>query len=351
MRIAQVAPLAEAVPPPGYGGTERVVSWLTEELVNRGHDVTLFASGDSQTRAKLVATVPKALRLENLLGQYHAYQQLELESVAKRINDFDVVHYHCDYYHFALSRRGPTAHLTTMHGRLDLPELPMMFDEYGEMPVVSISDAQRIPLPNANWFATVYHGLPKTLLTYSAESKGYFAFLGRVCPEKRLDRAIDIANALQVTLRIAAKVDPADSTYYHEVIKPKLVGPYVDFIGEIGDDQKSAFLGGARALLFPIDWPEPFGLTMIESLACGTPVVAFRHGSVPEILDDGETALLVDNMPDAIAAAERVHELSRRRCRSVFEKRFSVEAMTSSYEQLYLRLRQEPGSRSRLRAA
>lgn len=351
MRIAQVAPLAEAVPPAGYGGTERVVSWLTEALVSRGHSVTLFASGDSKTSAELVATVPKALRLQNLLGQYHAFQQLELERVAQRVEAFDVVHYHCDYHHFSLSRRSPTAHLTTMHGRLDLPELPMMFDEYSEMPVVSISDAQRAPLPQANWLGTVYHGLPTNLFHYNAEPEDYFAFLGRVCPEKRLDRAIDIANALRVPLRIAAKIDPADSAYYHDVIKPKLVGPYVDFIGEIGDDQKSEFLGRARALLFPIDWPEPFGLTMIESLACGTPVVAFRHGSVPEVLSHGETALIVDTMAEAIAAAERIGDLSRRSCRSVFEKRFSVEAMTNAYEQLYLRLVWEPGNRSRVRAA
>jgi glycosyltransferase involved in cell wall biosynthesis len=351
MRIAQVAPLAEAVPPKGYGGTERVVSWLTEELVARGHDVTLFASGDSQTAARHIAPVPRALRLEGLLPLYHAFQQLELEKVAQLADEFDVIHYHCDYYHFSLSRRSPTPQLTTLHGRLDLPELPMMFDEYREMPVVSISDAQRIPLPQANWFATVYHGLPLDLLNYSAQPEDYYAFLGRVCPEKRLDRAIEIANNLKIPLRVAAKIDPMDKAYYTEVIQPLLRGPYIDYIGEIGDKEKSAFLGGAKALLFPIDWPEPFGLTMIESLACGTPVVAFGHGSVPEVMDHGKTGFIVDNMADAITATERVEEIPRSQCRKVFERRFSVDAMTDAYEKLYARLVCTPDRKRAIRAA
>lgn len=342
MRIAQVAPLAEAVPPKAYGGTERVVSWLTEELVRRGHEVTLFASGDSVTRARLEPVVPLALRLENKLSLFHAHTMLQMELVADYAHEFDIIHYHVDYHHFSLSRRSKIPNVTTMHGRLDLPDLALLFDCFREMPVVSISDAQRAPLPQANWVGTVYHGLPRTLLGFQPNPQGYFAFLGRTSPEKGLDRAIEIANALRQPLRIAAKVDQADRQYFKEVIEPMLNSPYVEFIGEIDDNQKSEFLGNAKALLFPINWPEPFGLTMIEAMACGTPVVAFKHGSVPEVLSHGITALLVDNMPDAIAAAERIEELDRRVCRETFERRFSVEAMADGYERLFERVANAP---------
>lgn len=338
MRIAQVAPLAEAVPPKAYGGTERVVSWLTEELVRRGHDVTLFASGDSVTRARLEPLVPNALRLENKLALFHAHTMLQMELVADLAHEFDIIHYHVDYHHFSLSRRSKIPNVTTMHGRLDLPDLALLFDCFREMPVVSISDAQRTPLPQANWVGTVYHGLPRELLAYQGDPQGYFAFLGRTSPEKGLDRAIEIANTLRHPLRVAAKVDQADRHYFEQVITPLLDSPYVEFIGEINDQQKSEFLGNAKALLFPINWPEPFGLTMIEAMACGTPVVAFTNGSVPEVLTHGETGLLVDNMKDAIAAAEHIETLDRRACREVFEKRFSVEAMTNGYERLFERL-------------
>lgn len=342
MRIAQVAPLAEAVPPIAYGGTERVVSWLTEELVRRGHDVTLFASGDSVTQARLQAVVPRGLRLDDKLPVFHAHTMLQMELVADYAHEFDIIHYHVDYHHFSLSRRSKIPNITTMHGRLDLPDLALLFDCFREMPVVSISNAQRSPLPQANWVGTVYHGLPRSLHTFGEGSEGYFAFLGRISPEKGLDRAIDIANALRHPLRVAAKVDPADRQYFKEIIEPKLNSPFVEFIGEINDQQKSEFLGNAKALLFPINWPEPFGLTMIEAMACGTPVLAFKHGSVPEVLTDGTTGLLVDDMPAALRAAERIGELDRRTCRQVFEQRFSVEAMTDGYARLFEKLLDAP---------
>lgn len=347
MRIAQVSPLAEAVPPRAYGGTERVVSWLTEELVRRGHEVTLFASGDSVTKAELVPLVDEGLRLADKLDSFLIEQMVQLEAVAARAHEFDVIHYHCDYYHFPWSRRSHTPTLTTLHGRLDLPGLPTAFGAYPEMPLVSISDAQRAPLDvDLNWWATIYHGMPKDSLAFNRYGGHYFAFLGRISCEKRLDRAIAIARALSTPLKIAAKVDPTDRKYFETTIEPLLDDPLIEMVGEICDADKSEFLGNAKALLFPIDWPEPFGLVMIESLACGTPVVAFKNGSVPEVLVDGETGFVVDTMEDAIFAASQVDSIDRAKCRAHFERCFSVETMTQNYERAYERLVQRaPASR------
>ena len=334
LRIAQVAPLSESVPPKMYGGTERVVANLTNELVRQGHDVTLFASGDSQTRASLVPVCERALRLGEC-RDYLAPHILLVEQVARRAHEFDIVHFHIAQLHYPLCRRFPTAHLTTMHGRLDLPELVPLHEEFSDVPVVSISDAQQRPLPMANWMGTIYHGLPTDELIFHPGPGEYLAFLGRISPEKRADRAIAIAKACGWPLKIAAKVDPADRKYFDREIRHLLDDPLVEFIGEIGDDRKSEFLGRAKALLFPIDWPEPFGLVMIEALACGTPVIAFRAGSVPEILEDGVTACVVDDLEEAIAATRRVDRLSRSRCRETFERRFTVSRMASSYVELY----------------
>jgi len=335
MRIAQVAPLIESVPPELYGGTERVVAFLTDELVKRGHDVTLFASGDSRTSARLVPAWPRALRLGGPCQDALAPHLLMLEQVAQRAEDFDVLHFHISQFHFSLVRRLPVAHLTTLHGRLDLPELPPLFAEFSDVPVASISDAQRRPLPDAGWIGTVHHGLPLDLLEFHPDPGSYLAFLGRIAPEKRVDRAIAIATACGQPLRIAAKVDPFDRRYFERDIRPLLDHPLVEFIGEISEEQKSDFLGGASALLFPIDWPEPFGLVMIEAMACGVPVVAYRGGSVTEVIDHGVTGFVVDTLGQAIEATRAVARLSRRRCRSVFERRFSVTRMAADYEALY----------------
>jgi glycosyltransferase involved in cell wall biosynthesis len=344
LKIAQVAPLYESVPPQLYGGTERVVSWLTEELVRLGHDVTLFASGDSVTRAKLVAPVPRALRLDTGCVDQLALHLILLEEVFRRRGEFDVVHFHCDYLHFPLSRRQRQPHLTTLHGRLDIPELPRLYREYEGEPVVSISNAQRRPLPWLNWQATVYHGMPPNLHTYGTGTGQYLAFLGRVSPEKGIDRAIEIARRVGMPLRIAAKVDRADRDYFHERIEPllKQSAPLVEFIGEVGGAAKDEFLGDAAALLFPIDWPEPFGLVMIEAMACGTPVIAFRRGSVPEVMDDGVTGFVVDDVAGAVRAVGRLGELSRPRCREVFESRFSDARMAREYLAVYRRLAAHP---------
>jgi glycosyltransferase involved in cell wall biosynthesis len=343
MRIAQVAPLSESVPPQLYGGTERVVAYLTDELVRQGHDVTLFASGDSRTTAKLVATCPQALRLAGCTD-FLAPHLLHVEQVAKRAREFDVIHFHIALLHSPLFRRLQVPHVTTLHGRLDLPELSAFYREYGEMPQVSISDAQRQPIPHARWVGTIHHGLPAGELKFSPRGGEYLAFLGRISPEKRADRAIAIAKACGWRLKIAAKVDPADRDYFEREIRPLLDHPLVEFIGEIGETQKSAFLGGAKALLFPIDWPEPFGLVMIEALACGTPVIAFRGGSVEEILEHGVTAFIVDNLDEAIAATRRVGELSRFTCRRAFDRRFTSAHMAAGYTQLYRRLIGESSS-------
>ena len=341
MRIAQVAPLYESVPPKLYGGTERVVSYLTEELVRQGHEVTLFASGDSVTKARLVPGCERALRLdENCIDQM-AHHVVMLEKVFQHVRDFDVVHFHVDYLHFPLSRRQPIRQLTTLHGRLDIPDLVPVYEEFREMPVVSISNAQREPLPWANWQATVYHGLPVDRYRFRAKPGDYFAFLGRISPEKRVDRAIRIAQKIGRPLRIAAKVDDVDKQYFGKVIEPLLRDQLVDFVGEIGEGRKQEFLGNAYALLFPIDWPEPFGLVMIEAMACGTPVIAYRSGAVPEVIEEGETGFIVNGLKDATAAARKIPELSRARCREVFEERFTSQRMASDYLQVYERIIQE----------
>ena len=337
LRIAQVAPLSESVPPKLYGGTERVVSVLTDELVCQGHAVTLFASGDSQTTAMLVPVCEQAQRLAGSVDPLSAHM-LMIEKVAQRARDFDIIHYHVAPLHFPLARRMNTAHLTTMHGRLDLPDLVPLYEEFSELPLVSISDAQRAPLPRQNWVGTVHHGFPERDFRFQQKAGSYFAFLGRISREKRVDRAIAIAKACGCPLRIAAKVDPTDVLYFKNEIAPLMEHPLIEFIGEIADEQKSAFLGNARALLFPIDWPEPFGLVMIESLACGTPVVAYRGGSVAEVIEDGVTGFVVDDLDQAIDAACRVHTLERRACRDAFTRRFSASRMASAYVRLYRQL-------------
>lgn len=338
MRIAQVAPLYESVPPKYYGGTERVVSYLTDELVRQGHEVTLFASGDSVTEARLVAACPRSLRLDENCVDQVAHQILMLEQVFQRAAEFDIIHFHVDYSHFPLSRRQPIVHVTTLHGRLDLPDLVPLYQEFLDMPVVSISNAQREPLPWANWQATVYHGVPADLYRSHNEPGTYFAFLGRISPEKRVDRAIEIAKRVEIPLKIAAKVDPVDKRYFESVIKPLLSHPLVEFVGEIGKAKKEDFLGNAFALLFPIDWPEPFGLVMIEAMACGTPVIAYRGGAVPEIIEEGQTGFIVTGLKEAVEAVRRVPELSRKRCRKVFEQRFTATRMAHDYVEVYEQL-------------
>src|SRR5688572_27423577 len=331
MKIAQIAPLMESVPPRLYGGTERIVSYLTEELVALGHDVTLFASGDSITAANLVPCVPKALRLDASVRDTIPYYMLMLDRVRQRVADFDVLHFHIDQFHFPLFRQIAGRTVTTLHGRQDLPDLLPLYVGFDDMPMVSISNSQRRPVPNANFAATVYHGLPMALHRPVEQRSDYVAFLGRISPEKRPDRAIAIARALGIPLKIAAKVDRADEAYFRTQIEPLLDGPGVEFIGEINEQQKAPFLGGARALLFPIDWPEPFGLSMIEAMACGTPVLAFRCGSVPEIIEDGVTGAIVETMEQAVAALPRVMALDRKKVRLRFEQRFSATRMAKDY--------------------
>lgn len=338
MRIAQVAPLTESVPPQLYGGTERVVAFLTDELVKHGHDVTLFASGDSRTTARLIAMWPHALRLEGTCQDFLSPHVLMLEEVAKHWREFDVIHFHISQFHLPIARRLDVAHVTTLHGRLDIPELGPLYREFRDAPLVSISDAQREPLPDAGWVGTVLHGLPLDLLRFSPDPGSYLAFVGRIAPEKRVDRAIAIATACGLPLRIAAKVDEADREYFEREISPLLDNPLVEYIGEINEAQKETFLGGATALLFPIDWPEPFGLVMIEALACGVPVVAFRGGSVPEVIDHGVTGFIVDSLEEAVAATANVHRLDRQRCRAEFERRFNATRMALDYVALYERL-------------
>jgi glycosyltransferase involved in cell wall biosynthesis len=337
LRIAQVAPLGESVPPRLYGGTERIVAVLTDELVRQGHAVTLFASGDSRTSATLVAPCAKAQRLNGCSDPLSAHM-LMIEQVAQRAKDFDIIHYHVAPFHFPLARRMATAHVTTMHGRLDLPDLVPLYEEFSELPLVSISDAQRTPLPRQNWVATVHHGFPEQNFTFHPGPGSYLAFLGRIAREKRVDRAIAIAKACGWPLKIAAKVDPSDLLYFKDEIAPLMEHPLIEFIGEIPDSDKSAFLGQAQAMLFPIDWPEPFGLVMIESLACGTPVVAYRGGSVDEVIENGVTGFVVDDLEQAIDATTRTHTLDRRACRDAFTRRFSVTRMASAYVRLYRQL-------------
>ena len=339
MRIAQIAPLMESVPPRLYGGTERIVSWLTEELVAQGHDVTLFASGDSMTAANLMACTPEAIRLSETMKDWLPHYTLMSDRVRRLADQFDVLHFHIDMVHFPLFRGLEHKTLTTLHGRQDLPDLWPFYRGFPQMPLVSISDAQRAPIPDANFAATVLHGLPVDLHRPSYDPRGgYLAFLGRISAEKRPDRAIALAKALGVPLKIAAKVDKADEKYFREVIHPMIDGEsLVEFIGEVDERAKANFLGNARALLFPIDWPEPFGLVMIEAMACGTPVLAFRCGSVPEVLDDGLTGRIVDSMLEAVAALPEVLALDRRAIRRRFEERFTARRMAQDYVSLYRR--------------
>ena len=357
MKIAQVAPLWESVPPKLYGGTERIVSYLTEELVRQGHDVTLFASGDSVTDASLRPVCRQALRLRGrgLMDPLAQHVRM-IEMVAKEARRFDVIHFHTDYLHFPLTRRQSVPTLTTLHGRLDIPDLVPLFREFDEMNLVSISDVQRRPIPWANWLATVHHGIPLHMYQAHSEPGAYLAFLGRICPEKGVDRAIEIATRAQIPLRIAAKIDAADREYFECKIRGLLDNPLVEFVGEIADHQKSGFLGNARALLFPIDWPEPFGLVMIEAMACGTPVIAFARGSVPEIVDEGVTGYLVNTMEEAVDAVHRADAIDRLVCRRVSEERFGVERMCQDYLDVYARLSGEqrepmPSAKSELAAS
>jgi len=338
MKIAQVAPLYESVPPKLYGGTERVVSYLTEELVRQGHQVTLFASGDSVTQARLVQACARSLRLDQECVDQLAHHIVLLEQVFRQASAFDLIHFHLDYLHFPLSGRQPIPTVTTLHGRLDLPDLVPLYQMFPSMPVVSISDAQRAPLPWVNWLGTVYHGLPKDLYTFRETPGTYLAFLGRISPEKGVEQAIAIAQRVGMPLKIAAKVDRADREYFQEVVQPLLKHPLVAYVGEVGGNNKDAFLGEAYALLFPIDWPEPFGLVMIEAMACGTPVIAYPRGSVPEVLEDGVTGWIVEGIEEAVQAVERVPALSRTRCRQVFEEHFSASRMARDYLRLYTKL-------------
>jgi glycosyltransferase involved in cell wall biosynthesis len=338
MRIAQVAPLYESVPPKLYGGTERVVSYLTEELVRQGHEVTLFASGDSMTSAQLVPACPEALRLNKTATDHFAHHLVMLEQVVRRRQDFDIVHFHVDYLHYPLSRREQLVNLTTLHGRLDIPDLVPVYKVFRDMPVVSISDAQRKPLPWINWQGTVHHGMPANRLTFRPGTGNYLAFLGRISPEKGLDQAIQIALRLEMPLKIAAKVDRADVEYFESAIKPLLDHPLVEFVGEIGYPDKNDFLGDAIALLFPINWSEPFGLVMMESIACGTPVIAYPRGSVPEVIEEGVSGFLAHNVEQAVKAVKRISQIDRRRCRQRFEERFTATRMCNDYLALYERL-------------
>jgi glycosyltransferase involved in cell wall biosynthesis len=348
MKIAQIAPLMESVPPRLYGGTERIVSYLTEELVALGHDVTLFASGDSITAANLVPCVPKALRLDASVIDPTPYYMLMLDRVRQRAGDFDILHFHIDQFQFPLFRPIAGRTVTTLHGRQDLPDLIPLYLGFADMPLVSISNDQRRPVPKSNFAATIYHGLPVDLHRPLENPGDYVAFLGRISPEKRPDRAIEIARALGIPLKIAAKVDRADEAYFATTIEPLLGGPGVEFIGEINEHHKTKFLGEAQALLFPVDWPEPFGLSMIEAMACGTPVLAFRRGSVPEIVDENVTGAIVETMEEAIAALPRVIALDRGKVRQRFEQRFSATRMAKDYVAVYRSLLESSKSVSAL---
>jgi len=340
MKIAQVAPLAEAVPPKLYGGTERVVAYLSDALIELGHDVTLFASGDSVTKASLSAVWPRALRLDLEVKDHFAPMLMQLETVARRAHEFDVIHSHIDYFGYPLLRRLGTPSLTTLHGRLDLPELPALYRLYGNIPVVSISNSQRVPLPEANFIATVLHGLPQNLLSKGEGRGGYLAFLGRISPEKAPDAAIRIAAQAGIPLKIAAKVDRVDREYFKTTVEPLLRGSDVEFIGEIREDQKQEFLGNAAGLIFPIAWREPFGLVMIEAMACGTPVIAFENGSVPEVLEDALTGFIVHHEYQAVKAVRRLSTLDRACIRREFERRFTAQHMAQNYLKVYARLSQ-----------
>jgi glycosyltransferase involved in cell wall biosynthesis len=342
MKIAQISPLFESVPPKAYGGTERVVYHLTEELVQMGHDVTLFASGDSQTSAELRPASPESIRLAN--GRYDpvAWHALLLSMVAKEARDYDIVHFHTDFLHFPLTRHLAVSHVTTLHGRLDLPDLQYVYREFQDVPVISISHSQRRPLPIAHWVDTVYNGVPEGLYTYQPHAGGYLAFLGRISPEKGIETAIDIALRVGLPLKIAAKIDPVDQDYFDLRIKHLLNLPLIEYVGELDDEAKNELLGGAWALLAPIAWPEPFGLMMIESMACGTPVIAFRNGSVPELMEDGVTGYIVDGMEEAIPAVENIKHIDRRACRNHFEANFTSRRMAEDYLNAYASQCEQP---------
>ena len=338
MRIAQVSPLYESVPPLEYGGTERVVSYLTEELVRAGHDVTLFASGDSQTTARLVPMTPHSLRLDPDSVDSLAHHVLMLERIARVARDFDILHYHIDYLHFPLSRRLGVPHVTTLHGRLDIKDLPPLYDEFRDMPVISISNNQRAPLPRANWCGTVYHGLPADLFAAGDGDGGYLVFVGRISPEKRVDRAIEVARRTGLRLKVAAKIAKTDEAYFRDEIASLFELPFVEYLGEVGDADKGPLIAGARALVFPIDWKEPFGLVMIEAMACGTPTIAWDHGSVTEILADGVSGFIVHDIDQAVDAVGRLPSLSRARIRQEFARRFTAPRMANDYLRIYERL-------------
>jgi len=348
MQIAQVCPLIESVPPQLYGGTERIVSYLTEELVRQGYNVTLFASGDSTTSAKLVAGCPHALRLSNTLDPLPQHL-LMLERVAELQETFDIIHFHMGYLHYPLCRRLGAAHITTHHGRLDLHDTAgLLLEEFKEIPVISISHNQRLPVPDINWRGNIYHGLPKHLYKFNEKPGTYLAFLGRISPEKRVDRAIEIAIEADMDIKIAAKIDKVDIAYFESKIKPLLNHPRVEFIGEINETEKDAFLGNAYALVFPVEWPEPFGLVMIEAMACGTPTIAYRRGAIPEVLQHGVTGYVVDNQQQAITAVERITDLDRHTCRQVFEMHYTVERMAKDYVSVYKKITANPDDQAKI---
>jgi len=342
MRIAQIAPLYESVPPKTYGGTERVVSYLTETLVEMGHQVTLFASGDSITRARLSPQTPCALRLDKDCIDQIVHHILMVERVFQQADDFDVIHSHVDYFPYSLSRLCGTPTVTTLHGRLDIKDLIPLYSEFDEIPLISISNAQRKPLPWVRWAGTVYHGLPQDLYTLNETPDGYLAFLGRISPEKRVETAIEIAKRADMPIKIAAKVDKADTEFFREVVRPLLDHPLVEYIGEIGEKEKNEFIGKATALLSPIDWQEPFGLVFIEAMACGTPVITRPRGSVPELIDNGVTGFIVDSIEEAVDAVHRVSAIDRQGCRRVFERRFTSKRMARDYLDIYSNLMAKP---------
>jgi glycosyltransferase involved in cell wall biosynthesis len=338
MRIAQVAPLYESVPPKLYGGTERVVSWLTEELVRVGHEVTLFASGDSMTQARLIPGCEESLRLSPESIDHLAHHFVQMEQVLRHKDEFDLIHFHIDYLHYPFSRRERYTHVTTLHGRLDIPDLVPLYDVYSDLPVISISDAQREPLPQLKWQGTVHHGMPVDSYKFHRKLGSYLGFLGRTSPEKGLDRAIEIARAAEMPLKIAAKIDKADQEYFETVVQPMLNHADIEFIGEIGYPEKDDFLGNAAALLFPIAWPEPFGIVMIEAMACGTPVIAYPFGSVPEVVEDGVSGYIVSDQASAVSAVKQIDKIDRKKVRKHFENNFTADRMALDYLKIYERM-------------
>lgn len=335
MKIAQVSPLYESVPPSTYGGTERVVSYLTEELVNFGHEVTLFASGDSITKAKLFPVCEKSLRLNSQSSDSYIHHLIQIQDVMEQSKDFDVIHFHIDCLHFPTTVFLKTPNLTTLHGRLDIPSLDQLYQKFSKVPVVSISASQKSQMPVANWIDTIHHGIPLDLYSLNKKPENYLAFIGRISPEKGLDKAIEIAKGLGIKLKIAAKIDKADQKYFDNEIKHLLDHPLVEYIGEVNDQEKNEFLGNALCLIFPIDWPEPFGMVMVEAMACGTPVLAFKCGSVPEVIEEGLTGSIVTSIDEAIKVLPEMFNWDRAICRRHFEERFTASRMASDYIKLY----------------